>query len=808
MGKKVYMIGNAHLDPVWVWRWQEGSAEVKATLRSALDRIKENDDFIFVCSSAFVYECAEEFDPAMFAEIKQAVKNGKIIIVGGWYVQPDCNLPSGEGFARQSLYAQRYFYEKFGVTAKTGYNVDSFGHNAMIPQLLKKSGMDNYVYMRPSECEMHNDSNIFEWIAPDGSSVITYRIMYEYTYDYKDMEDFKRRLKAICNSGLDCIDSAMCFYGVGNHGGGPTKHNIELIHEYMKENNSDTVVFGNPDEFFEEIRRSKAVLPKYKGDLQHHASGCYSAVSGIKNAVRRCETQTIGAEIYSVAANIILGKSYPTECFRRAWKNILFLHFHDALGGCCIESVYDDLYNFSGEALSISQRATNNALQSISWAVDTSDMSKGIPVLIFNPHSWEYNGFITINKYADAIFDNSGNPVLIQQVFSPAHNVYRRTDTMFEVKIPAFGYSTYYIKKSKPLELENTVFAGKISPENENCKTGFFLENDYLRVEFESDSGYITSIYDKKAEKQLLSGKGAVPIIINESDHDTWSHGKNYFDRKIGMFYDAEITVLENGPLRATVKVINQYGNSTLKQYFSLSRGKSALEVRAEIDWRMKERMLKLAFPFDIKNPHAVYEIPFGYIERPCNGEEEPGQKWVAICGDDYNIAMLNNNKYSYSFEKNIMNLTVVRSPMFCDHGGPKSEESRYTDIGIHSFEYVVMPMCKDDYAAVTKAAYELNLSPVNIIENNHNGSLEESFSGISIDCENIIVSAFKRSEDGSGLVLRAYETSGRDTAVCFSGSLLRKELFCEFTPHSVKTFILPDDSENWHEVLITEFEM
>ena len=177
---QLFAVGNAHLDPVWQWRWQEGSAEAKATVRSALDRMKEFPDFKFVCSSASVYRWIEEFDEEMFEEIKARVAEGRFVVVGGWHVQPDCNLPSGEGFARQTLYAQRYFKEKLGVTAKVGYDVDSFGHNANLPQILKKSGMDSYIFMRPCPTEKEMDSDVFNWVSHDGSSVLTYRILDPY----------------------------------------------------------------------------------------------------------------------------------------------------------------------------------------------------------------------------------------------------------------------------------------------------------------------------------------------------------------------------------------------------------------------------------------------------------------------------------------------------------------------------------------------------------------------------------------------------------------------------------------------------
>jgi len=808
MSKKVYMIGNAHLDPIWVWRWQEGTAETKATIRSALDRMNESDDFIFVCSSSFVYECIEDFDQPMFEEMKKRIKEERFIIVGGWYIQADCNSPSGEGFARQALYGQRYFYEKFGVMAKVGYNVDSFGHNAMLPQILKKSGLKNYIYMRPSEHEMHLDSNIFKWIAPDGSAVNAYRITQEYTYNYKDLDDFKERLKKVCDDGLDCSDYAMCFYGVGNHGGGPTKHNIELIHEYMKQNNPDEVVFGNPNKFFEEVEAAGTVLPEYRGDLQHHASGCYSVVAKTKNQVRRCENDLLASEVYCTAANVLLSKAYPTKKFEEAWKDVLFLHFHDSLGGCCVKPAHNDLDNFASEAIAISQRVTNSALQSISWAIDTSDASKGFPIVIFNPHSWEYNGLVTINKQVKAVYNNKGEKQVIQQVFSPANNVYLRDDTMFMAKVPAFGYATYYIVDEDETTFESPVSAGDYLPENERFRSVHFIENELLRVEFDRNSGYIASIFDKETQKNWLSGMGAVPVVIDEDLHDTWSHARNFFDKKVGAFYDAKFTITEKGPLRTTVKVENKYNDCTLTQYFSLTAGKKSVEVKAKVDWHAKERMLKLEFPFNVENPKAFYEIPYGFIERPADGEEEPGQMWVSVNDGKEGFAVLNDNKYSSCIKENVLGLTVLRSKMYCDHGGERPEEADYTDLGEHTFSYAIMPMENDKMVDVVKASREFNEKTVNILENNHNGTLADTYEGVTVKGDSVVISALKRSEDGAGIVLRAFETTGKTVNAEISGGLLRKPLKAEFTPHSIKTFILPDNSDEWREVLLTEFDM
>lgn len=211
------MIGNAHIDPVWLWQWQEGFHEVKASFRSALDRMNEYPDFTFVASSAAFYQWVEESDLAMFTEIQQRVKEGRWGIVGGWWVEPDCNIPAGESFVRHGLYAQRYFKEKFGVIARTGFNVDSFGHAGTLPQILKKSGIDYYVFLRPMPHERGLPSRLFWWQSDDGSRVLSFRIPFEYLSWGKDVEIHARR----CAEEMkEPIDEFMCFYGVGNHGGG------------------------------------------------------------------------------------------------------------------------------------------------------------------------------------------------------------------------------------------------------------------------------------------------------------------------------------------------------------------------------------------------------------------------------------------------------------------------------------------------------------------------------------------------------------------------------------------------------------
>ena len=824
MKNKLYLVGNAHLDPVWQWRWQEGSAEAKATIRSALDRMKEFPEFRFVCSSASVYQWVEEFAPDMFEEIKERIAEGRFIIVGGWHVQPDCNLPSGEAFARQSLYAQRYFKETFGMTARVGYNVDSFGHNAMLPQILKKSGMDSYIFMRPGLHEKEMDSDIFEWISPDGSSVTTYKILDPYCFNFKTLEELQDRISYLNEHTRTGLDSMPLFYGVGNHGGGPTIRNLEILREYSQTENAAQLIYSDVHDFFEDVRSQKVNIPEYRGDLQHHASGCYSTVTRIKNGIRRAENELIAAESFHILAGKLCQKKPRTKEFELAWKNVCFCHFHDIFDGCCIKEAYDDSDYMIGMARNTAAVEENNALQTISWTIDTSDTSKGLPVVIFNPHSFDAKQLVQVNRQYPKVLDSVGREIPSQLVHASSYECYWKKDTLFEAHVPALGYAVYYLSEEdteSSAPQNDMPYAQSSAPENDmpyaqaqfwtghmtaNEHGGTILENDIYRIQFELYSGYITSFVDKRTDQEIITDRAAVPVVIDEYYHDTWSHAKNFFTDQMARFSDATVTVVENGPVRATVKVVSRYNASTLTQYFSLTAGSDKLEVRASVNWHEKYKMLKLAWPMAIENPKAYYEIPFGVIERPADGEEEPGLMWTAVKGDHHGYALINNNTYSSSVKDGTIYQTILRSPVYGDHGGPRTEESEFTDQGRFDFSYSLMPVA-DNWNEVIKEARLLNKPFTSIIETWHKGRLSDApYQGLTIDQPNVMLSALKYSEDNTGIILRVYETDGRMCEFQASGDVLPAKLSSRTTPWSVMTYYLEHGSTEWKEVLFTEY--
>ena len=782
--------------------------EAKATIRSALDRMKEFPDFRFVCSSASVYQWVGEFAPEMLEEVRQRVAENRFVIVGGWHVQPDCNLPSGEAFARQSLYAQRYFKETFGVTATVGYCVDSFGHCATIPMILKLSGMDSYIFMRPSPEEKEMPSDVFQWIAPDGSSVTAYRILDPYCARFDTPEALENRIAYLEDASATQLPFIPLFYGVGNHGGGPTVRNLQLLEEYAKNHPEKELIHSDLRDFFDRIQNDPSPIPQCTGDLQHHASGCYAAETRVKTAIRRAENDLCAAESYGALASALCGKASRNDAFHTAWDAVCFCHFHDSMGGCCIKEGHDDTLDMLGMAKYTAAVQENNALQTIAWKIDTQDPALGQPLVVFNPHSFPVTDTVQVNAAFTLVRDADGNIVPSQQVLSSSQECYGRPDTIFRAAVPALGYRVYYLNNCQNAQMlpgDAAAFPAKGQP-NANTPCGPTLENEFYRIRFDSHSGYIRSFTEKQTKRELIRDSAAVPLVIDEYYHDTWSHRKNHFSDILARFSDAEVTILETGPVRATVKVVSRYNQSLLTQYFSLESGSNRLSVRASIDWREKHKLLKLAWPMDVENPKAFYEIPFGIIERPCDGEEEPGLHWTALQGSNGGFALLNNNTYSSSVRDSTLFQTVVRSPIFGDHGQARTSESDFTSQGITEFRYALIPL-DGNWCDVIRAGKVLNKGLSSILDTWHPGTLNpNALEGLSLDSPNVMVSAVKRSEDNTGTVLRVYETDGQTTAFTADGWVLPCPLKGTISPWSVQTWYCPDGDSVWQQVQLTEY--
>lgn len=782
---RFHLIGHAHIDPVWLWPWPEGLAVVHSTFRSLLDLMNENPDITFAASSAQFYQWIADNDPGMIQEIKQRVDEGRWNIVGGWWVEPDMNIPCGESMVRQGLYGQLTLEKLIGHRSVVAFNPDSFGHANTVPQIIHLQGMDNYVFMRPNPVEKSISDDLFWWQGPDGIKVMTYRI----PLSYNDTGSVRSKIEQV--SGMlqnKDLDTVMTFYGAGDHGGGTTRDNIASIIEIQKEIDAPEILFSTPEKYFTEVRGKKNFkLNVVNDDLQHHAAGCYTAESEIKKNNRAAETALITAEKIASVGSVKWGYRYPMEEFTNAWKRVLFLQFHDSLAGTSLPGHSASAREGFYFARDTASQAAYKALQKLEWMVAAEDPESQY-LLVFNPHAWETESYIEYeiswDKHIPAIAEDENGNQLAYQWISGSTVTGNRTGILIKVHIPAFGYRQIRIKPGAPAALDP-----RIRAENNT------IENETIRITV-SKSGTV-GIFDKVSEIEVFNGgeTGCRTLVIDDKS-DTWSHDVKAFRNVIGYFGNPEISIIEKGPVRSIIRSKSTYGRSSLIIEWILYSEKHFVEARINLDWQEQLKMLKFSFPVNVKSPSVTYETPYGHIVRTTNGDEEPGQRWVDMTGDSkggkYGLTLINDAKYGYSAENNDMRISVTRSSVYAHHNPRKLEsEGQYLwqDQGIQTFRMLLFPH-KNTWqeAEIPRITEEFIAPPLSIYQGIHRGKLQKSDSFIKAEPNNIIIAAIKQSENSNDLILRCIETSGKYVTSKITLSFAGCEWEGNFRPCEIKT--------------------
>ena len=804
MKKTYYLIGNAHLDPVWQWQAPEGLSLVKSTFRSALDRMKEYPDYKFTSACASYYKWIKLSEPEMFEEIKERVKEGRWGVTGGMWVQPDCNIPSGEAFCRHLLYSQKFFKENFGSIAKTGYNVDSFGHNGMLPQLLKKSGIDNYIYMRPNrEAEKPSlpSENLHIWQSPDGSRVKAFRILDGYGDDLREERIDRYREKS---------QSQMLFYGIGNHGGGPSKEHLNSAEKLVK---NDDFKYAVPDEYFNEVDDD---MPTVTEDLQHHASGCYSANSAIKSANRRAECELVSAEKFDVLSSLLTSSETHKNSISSAWERVMFNQFHDILAGCSIKEAYTDALNAFGYARETALEIGTFAQQKISWQIKTTDFlnaceyemrdrmwyreGEGAPIVVFNPHSFPVNSYASFGtQRVSRVVDCDGNDVPFQLVRASYTDGGTYLKCLFKADIPAYGYKVLYLYKKEEYSSE-TAFDTDVSAGKN------YIENRFLRAEIDEESGAVIKLTDKRSGKNFAGEKLGRAIICNDIKNDTWAHAVTEFNDEIGSFGGGKCEVIENGPIRATIKSTVKCNNSVFIRYYSLYSESDGLFVKCRLDFDEEYKLMKLCFETALQEPSVTYSMPYGFIGKEANSQEEPSHAWTDIHDrNGVGLGIINDGKYSFCACGNDLRMMTARGCAYLDHFGQKYRdgEMQFLDKGEQEFCYEIVPHTKNINSYLFKRSELLN-TPLSVQqETHHDGTLPEVFSALNIDKDNIVVTAVKPAEDGDGIILRIVECAGERTKAKISFNALNTEFEPDFAPQEIKTVRIKADGKIKEELII-----
>ena len=798
---RLHMIGNAHVDAPWLWPLSEATAVVHSTFRSALDRMKEDPELTMTTSSSQFYEWVETTDPAMLAEIKAHVKSGRWDVVGGWWVEPDVNVPNGESLIRQGLYGQRTLERIFGRRADVGYNPDSFGHNGNMPQILKLEGMPYYIFMRPNATEKPAvTQNLFQWQGIDGTRALTYRIPLAYD-DAGDVHShMERTVKALAGQPEHAF---MEFFGIGDHGGGPTKLNMQSIRAIQKEPGAPHIFYSTPDRYFAETAtKLPGDIQVYSGDLQHHSVGTYTGGSAIKKLNRSTEAALQTAEKFSAIGALAWGAPYPKHDFATAWKRVLLLQFHDSMAATTLPDHEDTARDGYGRARDIATDALYASVQRLAWQVPATDPDSKY-IVVFNPHAWpaklniEYDLGWTEGT-PTRVEDEAGKAVPFQWIAASAV-VNNRQRLVAAVDMPAMGYRQLRILKPA---------ADTPPPANATAATANTLENEHLRLTV--GAGGAVHLFDKDAQHEVFAGAdGGLRALLFDDNNDTWAHQVHVYDKQAGAFARKDLRIIEHGPLRSLLRETLTYNNSTLRLDWILYAGARNVEVRATLDWHEHLKILKFSFPVDVASPQATYETAFGAIQRDNRGEEDPGQRWVDVsgtaAGQTYGLAVINDAKYGYSVHGNDLRVSIARGAVYANHEPrPLVAGVDYTwmDQGVQTFRMLLVPHAGSwQNAGVVRSAEELVTETPMLYQGIHPGTRPGAASFLSVDAPDIVVEAVKQSEDGEDLIVRSYETAGQAAHATLRFPSLNKSWTGDYHPFEIKTLRIDRRSGAMREV-------
>jgi alpha-mannosidase len=771
-------VGNSHIDMAWLWPWTETVEVVRNTFRSVLDLMREYPDFKFTMSSARTFEWMQEKYPDLFKEIEQRVKEGRWEIIGGMWVEPDLNMPDGESLVRQILVGKRYFQKNFGVDVKIGWNPDSFGYNYQLPQIYKKSGMDYFVTQKLLWAHEFTTFpyKLFWWQAPDGSRLLTY-----FPRDYAggiDGDQLGRDLSVWMPSiyGPKLTDSPemMHLYGVGDHGGGPTRVMLNHADQLRA---PDTVFpklqFSFASEFFSDLEKKlpSMQVPTWDGELYFaYHRGVFTTQAETKRRIRRAEELVLNAEKFSSLASLY-GRAYP-EGMELTWKNLLFDHFHDIMPGSGIAVNYLDAKRNLENVDRFANEVGMGSLREIAAHVNTQ--GEGAPIMIFNSLSWPLAEVTEVEAQLPApakqveVVDSNGKAAESQLLSLDPET--HRASLLLLSNIPSLGYKTYFVRAAASAPAIHSVL--KASADT--------LENEFIRVKIDPQSGCMTSLFDKRSGTEALApaetdtggpknatcGNLLQTFVDKPKQWDAWNIDADFEKQHWDLDKADEVKLVESGPLRAVIQVKNHFQNSTFVRDIILYAGALRVDVKMQAEWHEKHILLKVAFPVSAHSDKAVYEIPFGSVERPTTRNtpaeqaqfEVPAQRWADISDAKHGFSLLNDCKYGYDAKGNVLRLSLLRSPEWPD---PHADE------GHHEFTYSMYPHGGGWKDALTiRRGYELNYKLISMPVGKHEGGLAPEHSFVQARSENIILTALKKAEDEDALVLRFYEWAGKDGEV------------------------------------------
>ncbi|HEY1900971.1 MAG TPA: glycoside hydrolase family 38 C-terminal domain-containing protein [Terracidiphilus sp.] len=795
-----HLTGQSHIDAAWLWPWTETVDVVKRTFGTALQLMYEYPQYTYSQSAAAYYEWMAQKYPDMNAEIARRIKEGRWEVVGGMWVEPDLNMPDGESLVRQLLVGKRWFKQAYGVDVRIGWNPDSFGYTLQLPQIYKKSGVDYFVTTKMT----WNDTNqlpfkLFWWQSPDGSKVLSYfppGLSTDLNPARLGGNLAERRKMAPGETEL------MDIYGVGDHGGGPTR---DLLDEGFHWTKPGLVVpkyqFGLALPFFTSIEKKiapqspswdyasiakgytppaavpgKVAIPTWTSDLylEFHR-GVYTTQANHKRNMRDAEVEVLNAEKWASLAWLD-GRKYPAAEITEDWKKVLFNQFHDLAAGSGIGVIYKDAQKDYNVVRWSTNEIGAGALKTVAEQIDTHTKEENaVPVLVYNPLGWERSGDVTVKVQLPKV-----SPLGVRVTDASQHVIVRsdqisvdKQTGMTEIRlnvdhVPALGYKLLEISPENAADQQRTMPVK--ASETGNTIT---LESNPLRVEIDKHTGCVTSLYDKRSNFETLA-KGACGNELQAfkdkpKEYDAWNIDPGTLDVPPTLLHMTDSVEFVGADTSSpAVRVTRTWQSSKFVQTISLTPESDQVDIDNEIDWHETHVLLKAAFPLAASGPFATFEVPYGTIERPTTRNnswekaqfEVPAMRWGDLGDGKHGLSVINNSKYGYDAVGNVLRLTLLRSPVDPDPDA---------DRGHHHFHYALYPHAGTWKDAMTvRHGYEYNYPLTAVVTSSHPGSLPAEHSFASVEPENVVLTAVKKAEDANGLIFRVYEWAGKDATAEF----------------------------------------
>ncbi len=826
--KEMILVCNAHLDPVWLWEWEEGLAETLSTFRTAARFCREFDEFIFCHNESLLYQWVEIFEPELFEEIRNLVDEGKWYLMGGWYVQPDCNIPSGESFVRQALIGKSYFIEKFGKEPETAVNLDPFGHSRGLVQILKKSGYNSYLFCRPDSSLLELPGDDFIWQGYDGSELIAHRASEHYnSFKGKAVEKIRTSLKKHNDNEI-----VMLLWGIGNHGGGPSKEDLQGIRKLIESESEQKINHGTPDLYFDRLSKSEKKLGLFQNSLQPFAVGCYTSMQKVKRKHRELENRYYMAEkMLSIA--VINGLiEYPHAELREALEDLLFSEFHDSLPGTSISEVEPYILQRLDHGIEIISKLTAKAFFSL-LSGEKAAAENEFPIFIYNPHPYKVKQ-ITICELQPPEPNLDSEVFLIPELMDMDENTItfqlekkscnilddQRKRIVFETELKASSMTRFSCRLKK-------IKRDKIDVIKEE-ELDLHFKNESSELIIDPETGLINKY---RVEGIDYLKPGSFKLIVVKDSPDPWGMKVRSFRNVEGEFklldsFDSAyfagvpekeldpVRVIEKGPVRTIVEALFKYKHSFLCIRYKIPVTGSEIEIEMRVSMQEKDKMLKVCVPSTLEDPKCIGQTAYGVEDFTGNSDELIAQKWIALISGDgkKSLTIINSSTYGFDQDNGELRLSLLRTAAHAAHPveGEKNimRNDRFEpriDIGETVFNFWLNAGNSSERRdRIDREAQVKNEEPT-VLCCYPAGKGKSIAPGVLLSDNVVQLNALKMAERGNQLILRLFNPTEYRKRTKVNVPVLGKEFTAELNVFEIKTIAIDLESKKHIEVDLLE---